>query len=109
MISQFNTFFPLWAIVFSTMAYLYPQFFSSLSHTITYLLMAIMLFMGMTLSSSDFLRALKRPKICQTVAIEVGMQNSGLAVALALKYFPPISALPEALLASYRNQKKSNI
>lgn len=25
--------------------------------------------------------------ICQTIAIEVGMQNSGLAVALAIKYF----------------------
>lgn len=63
MIERINALFPLWAIVFSTMAYLYPQLFSSLSYTITYLLMAIMLFMGMTLSSSDFLRTLKMPKI----------------------------------------------
>lgn len=63
MISRFNTLFPLWAIVFSAMAYLYPQFFESLSYIITYLLMAIMLFMGITLSSNDFLRVLKRPKI----------------------------------------------
>ena len=63
MLNRFNTLFPLWAIVFSAMAYFYPQLFMSLSYVITYLLMAIMLFMGMTLSSSDFLRVLKRPKI----------------------------------------------
>lgn len=63
MIHRFNSLFPLWAIVFSAMAYFYPQLFLSLSSTITYLLMVIMLFMGMTLSSSDFLRVLKRPKI----------------------------------------------
>jgi BASS family bile acid:Na+ symporter len=63
MISRFNTLFPLWAVVFSTMAYFYPQLFSQLSYTISYLLIAIMLFMGMTLSSNDFFRVLKRPKI----------------------------------------------
>ena len=63
MLNKFNALFPLWAIVFSAMAYFYPHLFLSLSYTITYLLMAIMLFMGMTLSSSDFLRVLKRPKI----------------------------------------------
>lgn len=55
-------------------------------------------------------------KIRRTVAIEVGMQNSGLAVALALKHFSPLTALPGAifsiwhnisgaLLASYWNRK----
>lgn len=63
MISRFNTLFPLWAVVFSAMAYFYPQLFSQLSYSISYLLIAIMLFMGMTLSSNDFLRVLKRPKI----------------------------------------------
>lgn len=63
MLNKFNALFPLWAIVFSAIAYFYPQLFLSLSYIITYLLMAIMLFMGMTLSSSDFLRVLKRPKI----------------------------------------------
>lgn len=38
-------------------------------------------------------------RIAKTVSIEVGMQNSGLAVALAMKYFTPLSALPGALLA----------
>lgn len=32
--------------------------------------------------------------IARTIAIEVGMQNSGLATALALKFFSPLTALP---------------
>lgn len=40
---------------------------------------------------------------CRTVAVEVGMQNSGLSVALALKYFSPISALPGALFSIWHN------
>lgn len=39
----------------------------------------------------------------KTVSIEVGMQNSGLAVVLALKYFPPESALPAALFSLIQN------
>lgn len=42
-------------------------------------------------------------KTCRTVAIEVGMQNSGLAVALALKYFSPLSALPGAIFSIWHN------
>ncbi len=41
--------------------------------------------------------------ICRTLAIEVGMQNSGLAVALALKYFAPVAALPGALFSIWHN------
>lgn len=63
MIKLFNTLFPLWALLFCAAAYSDPALFSSYSGLISYLLIAIMLFMGMTLSSSDFLRILKRPKI----------------------------------------------
>lgn len=42
-------------------------------------------------------------KACRTLAIEVGMQNSGLAVALALKYFAPLAALPGALFSIWHN------
>lgn len=41
--------------------------------------------------------------ICRTIAIEVGMQNSGLAVALAVKYFSPAAALPGALFSIWHN------
>ncbi|MDG4812778.1 bile acid:sodium symporter family protein [Hydrogenovibrio sp. 3SP14C1] len=42
-------------------------------------------------------------KTARTVAIEVGMQNSGLSVALALKYFSAMSALPGALFSVWHN------
>ena len=40
---------------------------------------------------------------CRTLAIEVGMQNSGLAVALAVKYFSASAALPGALFSIWHN------
>ena len=42
-------------------------------------------------------------KECRTVAIEVGMQNSGLGVALAQNYFTTLSALPGALFSIWHN------
>lgn len=41
--------------------------------------------------------------IARTVAIEVGMQNSGLAVALAMNFFTPLAALPGALFSVWHN------
>lgn len=40
---------------------------------------------------------------CRTLAIEVGMQNSGLAVALAIKYFSAGAALPGAVFSLWHN------
>lgn len=42
-------------------------------------------------------------QIARTVAIEVGMQNSGLAVALAIQYFSAAAALPGALFSIWHN------
>ena len=39
----------------------------------------------------------------RTIAIEVGMQNSGLGVALALKYFSQTAALPGAVFSIWHN------
>jgi BASS family bile acid:Na+ symporter len=39
----------------------------------------------------------------KTIAIEVGMQNSGLGVALAIQYFSAASALPGALFSIWHN------
>jgi len=39
----------------------------------------------------------------RTLAIEVGMQNSGLAVALALQHFAALAALPGALFSIWHN------
>jgi BASS family bile acid:Na+ symporter len=43
------------------------------------------------------------PTECRTLAIEVGMQNSGLAVALAIKYFNATAALPGAIFSIWHN------
>ena len=40
---------------------------------------------------------------CRTLAIEIGMQNSGLGVALAIKYFTPVVAIPAALFSIWHN------
>jgi len=40
---------------------------------------------------------------CRTLSIEVGMQNSGLSVALALNYFAPLAALPGAIFSIWHN------
>lgn len=42
-------------------------------------------------------------KQSQTVAIEVGMQNSGLGVTLALQYFSATAALPGAMFSVWHN------
>ena len=41
--------------------------------------------------------------VARTLAIEVGMQNSGLAVALAQQYFGPVAALPGAIFSVWHN------
>ena len=42
-------------------------------------------------------------KICRTMAIEIGMQNSGLGVALADKFFVATAALPGAIFSIWHN------
>lgn len=49
-------------------------------------------------------RAFGQPETAaRTLAIEVGMQNSGLAVTLAVKYFSMAAALPGALFSIWHN------
>lgn len=42
-------------------------------------------------------------KIRRTIAIEVGMQNSGLAVSLAIMHFEALAALPGAIFSIWHN------
>ena len=42
-------------------------------------------------------------KQSRTIAIEVGMQNSGLGVALSLQFFSATAALPGALFSVWHN------
>jgi BASS family bile acid:Na+ symporter len=45
----------------------------------------------------------REERVRRTLAIEVGMQNSGLAVALAHSYFPAVASLPGALFSIWHN------
>ena len=71
MIQRINTLFPLWALLFSVVAYTLPSVFVPLKGNIASLLIAIMFFMGVTLRLEDFARVLKQPKI---IAITVALQ-----------------------------------
>lgn len=50
-----------------------------------------------------------QPRECRTMAIEVGMQNSGLAVALAIKHFSAAAALPGAIFSIWHNLSGSTL
>lgn len=41
--------------------------------------------------------------VCRTLALEVGMQNSGLAATLGKLYFSPLAALPGAIFSVWHN------
>ena len=43
------------------------------------------------------------PRKVKAITYEVGMQNSGLAAALALKYFSPVAAIPGAIFSVWHN------
>lgn len=66
---------------------------------------AVMLHNGLgLLSGYSIARLLRLDTVtARTLAIEVGMQNSGLGVALAIKHFTPLAALPGALFSVWHN------
>ena len=68
-------------------------------------LVAVILHNSLGLASGFFVSRLFGFNLKQshTIAIEVGMQNSGLGVALALQYFSPTAALPGALFSVWHN------
>lgn len=41
--------------------------------------------------------------VCRTMAFEVGLQNSGLAVALAMKFFAPAAAIAGSIFSIWHN------
>lgn len=63
MIKRFTSLFPLWAIILSVMAFVYPSAFSPYKDLITPLLGVVMFGMGITLSANDFLLVLRRPRV----------------------------------------------
>ncbi len=77
----------------------------NLSHVGAALVIAVVLHNGIGLAAGyRIARLLGRDETtARTLAIEVGMQNSGLAVALAVKFFGPAAALPGAVFSIWHN------
>ncbi|KKG16923.1 hypothetical protein DU34_03680, partial [Methanosarcina mazei] len=63
MLKKFTSLFPLWAVLLSAVAYLYPEYFAPHNNLIVPFLSLIMLGMGVTLSVDSFLEVLKRPHV----------------------------------------------
>lgn len=57
------------------------------------------LLLGYTLGKMSGMSVAK----CKTLSIEVGMQNSGLGVALATAHFSPLAAVPSAIFSVWHN------
>jgi len=76
-----------------------------IAHTGPLLMLAVMLHNGAGLLGGYWLaRWLTHDeRTARTLAIEVGMQNSGLAAALASQYFAAAAALPGALFSVWHN------
>lgn len=68
-------------------------------------IIAVMLHNCLGLLAGYWLPALlgQDAKTCRTLSIEVGMQNSGLGVALATTFFTPAAALPGAVFSIWHN------
>lgn len=71
MAERFTNLFPLWAVLLSAIAYIYPGYFTALKPAIVPLLGIVMFGMGMTLTPEDFARVLKKPSI---VALGTALQ-----------------------------------
>lgn len=76
-----------------------------ISHLALPIIIAVMLHNGLGLASGYAIAKCLGydEKICRTLAIEVGMQNSGLGVALATKYFTAMTALPATFFSIWHN------
>jgi len=70
MLNRIVNLFPLWAILFSAVAYFNAETFAALKSVIVPLLAVVMLSMGMTLTWQDFKAVLKKPLVI-TIAVAI--------------------------------------
>lgn len=63
MLKKFTALLPLWAVLLSAVAYVYPEYFAPHQELIVPFLSLIMLGMGLTLTVDSFLAVLKRPSV----------------------------------------------
>jgi BASS family bile acid:Na+ symporter len=62
-LKKFTSLFPLWAVLLSAVAYVYPEYFAPHQGLIVPFLSLIMLGMGVTLSVDSFLAVLRKPSV----------------------------------------------
>lgn len=94
MLQRFTTLFPLWALMLSVVALLYPEVFLPYSSVIPLLLGMVMFAMGMTLSLKDFLLVLRRPGV---ILLGTAMQYTlmpliGFVISRTLGLSPELTA-----------------
>lgn len=85
MIGATTKLFPVWAILFSFLAYEVPGWFSPLAPLIPYLLGVVMLGMGLTLTGASFRSVVTRPRTVLTgVALQFGIMPLAAWIAASL-------------------------
>ncbi len=94
MLQRFTSLFPIWAIVLSGIALLYPGIFLPYKDAIPFLLGLVMFGMGMTLALKDFLLVFKRPKavVIGTVLQYALMPLIGFVIARTFSLSPELTA-----------------
>lgn len=94
MLQKFTSLFPLWAVLLSAVAYVYPEYFAPHQGLIVPFLSLIMLGMGITLSVDSFLAVLKRPSavLLGTLMQYTVMPLAAWIVCLVLKLPPDLAA-----------------
>ncbi|MBW4509075.1 MAG: hypothetical protein KME64_21530 [Scytonematopsis contorta HA4267-MV1] len=110
--------FFVWVLIGVAWGYFFPKIAASGIGNISTALGVVMLGMGLTITTQQlhslrnaglilgyFGAAItgKSTAVCRTISIEVAMQNSGLAVALALANFEPAAAIPGAIFSVCHN------
>jgi bile acid:Na+ symporter, BASS family len=102
--------FPVWAILFSCLAYGMPGLFSGWAPLIPYLLGAVMLGMGLTLTGESFRTVLTRPRtVLAGVALQFGIMPLAAWVAATLFGLDPQLAAGLILVGSAPGGTASNV
>ncbi|MBY6034761.1 bile acid:sodium symporter family protein [Marinobacter daepoensis] len=110
MIARITQLFPLWAILFSIVAYVQPSLFISFKSAIVPLLTLIMLAMGLTLTPSDFVNAARRKgAITLGVILQFSIMPVLALVISLLMGFSPEQTVGMVLVGSVAGGTSSNV
>src|SRR4051794_23271614 len=86
-IAVISKFLPLWIIVCALIAYIIPEFFTSIRNLTSLALGIIFLLMGMSLSIESFISVIKKPKFAFIGVSIKWIISVGLSVILAYIFF----------------------